>query len=136
MGIRCAGHRPRQGRRRIKPRRTRRECGMAKKPFYSMEEVCAQLGKTEDDIKSLVRAGELREFRDAGKVFFKAEDIEKLAGGAEADASDDTGEILLEGMEDAESRGGGDEVPTLVESSGGTSIIGLEPLEDEESPSK
>ena len=33
---------------------------MAKKPFYSIEEVCAKLGKTEDQIKSQVRAGELR----------------------------------------------------------------------------
>jgi hypothetical protein len=106
---------------------------MAKKPFYSMEEVCERLGKTEEDIKSLVRAGELREFRDAGKVFFKAEDIEKMAPGGD----DDAGEIMLEAAPDLEELdaggSGSGELPSLIESSGGTSIIGLEPLEDEES---
>ena len=105
---------------------------MAKKPFYSMQEVCEKLGKTEDEIKGLVRDGALREFRDAGKVFFKAEDIDKLAGkGGEEDA----GEIMLEPAIDLDTMDAGDAsgdstgVPTLTESSGGTSIIGLEPLE-------
>ena len=47
---------------------------MAAKPFYSLDEVCARLGKSPDDIKGMVREGMLREFRDAGKVFFKAEE--------------------------------------------------------------
>jgi hypothetical protein len=106
---------------------------MAKKPFYSIEEVCAKLGKSQDDIKGLVRAGTLREFRDAGKVFFKAEDIDKLAGGPPA-SSEDTGEILLEAA--PEGREGTGDVPAIKEPSGGTSIIGLEPLADEEAPEK
>ncbi len=111
---------------------------MAKKPFYSIEEVCAKLGKTEDQIKSQVRAGELREFRDAGKVFFKAEDIDKLAGAVAPATSEDTGEIILEATADLDTlealddaRDGSTGLPVLVESSGGTSIIGLEPLPEE-----
>ncbi len=99
---------------------------MGSKPFYSIEEVCEKLGKTEDEVKDMVRDGALREFRDAGKVFFKSDDIDKVAGD----------EILLEPS-------GGHAVPSfddlsvLSDSSGGTSIIGLEPIEgDTDVPAK
>ncbi|MGE0480922.1 MAG: helix-turn-helix domain-containing protein [Phycisphaerae bacterium] len=90
------------------------------KPFYTMEEVCSALGKDADAIKKMVRDGALREFRDAGKVFFKAEDVDKLTkpGGG---ASSDTAGITLEPVED--------ELPTIADS-GGTSIIGLEAVDD------
>ena len=92
------------------------------KPFYSMEEVCELLGKSEGDVKALVRDGALRDFRDAGKIFFKAEDVDKLSGGG----SHDTGEITLESGDD-------DELPDLSGDlvSGGTSVIGLAPIADE-----
>lgn len=111
---------------------------MPSKPFYSIEEVSARLGKSTDEIKELVREGLLREFRDAGKVFFKAEDVEKLGGPSAAEdessspPADDTGEIMLESPESSDE----DDVGTLSSSTGGTSIIGLEPLEDEESSSE
>jgi hypothetical protein len=103
------------------------------KPFYSMEEVCEKLGKTQDQVKALVRDGTLREFRDAGKVFFKADDIEKMAA-ASAPAGDDTGEILLESVpEPAADK----DLPGLADSAaGGTSIIGLEPMGEEEPEKK
>ena len=111
---------------------------MPGKPFYSLEEVCAKLGKTADEVKGLVRGGTLREFRDAGKVFFKADDIDKLARGVGVPppqaASEDTGEILLEPVGDTgtpDSKGDED-LSSLSDSSGGTSIIGLEPLAEEE----
>jgi len=107
---------------------------MGSKPFYSMEEVCEKLGKTPDDVKGLVRDGTLREFRDAGKVFFKADEIEKLAGPVEPPAAEDTGDILLEPA--AEEPEEADELPSLADSSGGTSIIGLEPLEEEKEEEK
>ncbi len=111
---------------------------MAKKPFYSMEEVCAKLGKSQEQIKALVRDGELREFRDAGKVFFKVEDIDRLAAAGGATSKEDTGEILLEaageGEVDLDDAAGSGGAPALTASSGGTSIIGLEPLGDEEEP--
>jgi len=92
------------------------------KAFYSMDEVCDLLGKSADEIRAMVRDGSLREFRDAGKIFFKAEDIEKLTGGE--GAKGDTDEIALEPAEE--------ELPTLTDSGEGTSIIGLEPVADEE----
>ena len=99
------------------------------KPFDSMEEVTVRLAKSVDEVKALVRDGKLREFRDAGKVFFKAEDVDKLAGGpapaAAPPSKSDTGEVVLEAA-DAE------ELPTLSDSGTGTSVIGLEPLEEEE----
>ncbi len=113
---------------------------MAKKPFYSLEEACARLGKNQDELKGLVRDGTLREFRDAGKVFFRAEDVDRLTSKSAPTAADDTGEILLEPAGDLEEldSGGSADLPSLVESSGGTSIIGLEPLpgEDEKGGTK
>ncbi len=98
---------------------------MPGKPFYSMEEVCEKLGKTQDEVKRLVREGSLREFRDAGKVFFKAEEVDKLAAARSSLSSEDTGEILLEAPPEPE-------LPSLTDSAGGTSIIGLEPLPEDE----
>lgn len=93
------------------------------KPFYTIDEVCQRLGKTQDEIRALVREGRLREFRDAGKIFFKAEDVDKLSRGS--GPSSDSGEITLEPVDE--------KLPSLsdVAASGGTSVIGLEPLEDE-----
>ncbi|MGD8451301.1 MAG: helix-turn-helix domain-containing protein [Phycisphaerae bacterium] len=96
------------------------------KPFYSMDEVCKTLGKSPDEIRELVRAGTLREFRDAGKIFFKAEDVNQLAGGAKGDTS----EIELEPAEETVGELM-DELPPLTSGSGGTSVIGLEPVEEE-----
>ncbi|MEW6249965.1 MAG: helix-turn-helix domain-containing protein [Planctomycetota bacterium] len=109
---------------------------MPAKPFYSLDEVCARLGKSQDAIKAMVREGALREFRDAGKVFFKAEDIEKLAAPAGGSAASDTGEILLEPVAELPVSDHDSALPGLADSGGGTSIIGLEPLPDEEEPKK
>lgn len=95
---------------------------MMAKAFYSIEEVCERLGKSEAEVKALVGDGELREFRDAGKIFFRAEDVEALAGGGGGGAS--TGdEITLEPADDA--------LPSLGDPGSGTSIIGLAPVEDD-----
>lgn len=94
------------------------------KAFYSMEEVCELLGKSQDEIRELVRDGTLREFRDAGKIFFKAEDISKLGGAAPSEGAE---EVMLEPAE---------EEPSSVADSEGSSIIGLEPVDesDEQKP--
>lgn len=92
------------------------------KPFYSMDEVCQKLGKSEDEVKQLVRDGSLREFRDAGKIFFKSDEVDKLAGGGAGD------EIALEAAPEPPD----EELPTLgADLSGGTSVLGLAPVEDE-----
>jgi hypothetical protein len=87
------------------------------KPFYSMDEVCQMLKKTPDEVKGLVREGTLREFRDAGKVFFKAEDVQTLRKG-----SSDTSAITLEAV--------GDE-PPVPKDLGASDSIALEPVADE-----
>ncbi len=86
------------------------------KTFYSAQEAAERLGKTEDELKGLVREGKLREFRDAGSVTYKASDVESIAGSAApatveslADGSaagmsagaSATGEIILEPAEDS-----------------------------------
>jgi hypothetical protein len=101
------------------------------KPFYSLEEVCQTLGMSEQDVRGLVREGKLREFRDAGKVFFKSEDVDKLkaessAAESGADASGESGEIALQPAEAEE------ELPALSDESGGTSILGLAPEAEEQ----
>ena len=94
------------------------------KPFYSLDEVRDILNKNVNAIRDLVRDGTLREFRDAGKVFYKGEDVDKLAGGGASDKSG-TGEIVLEKADEE------DELPSLADSGGGTSVIGLEAVDDE-----
>lgn len=90
------------------------------KPFYSLEEVSEQLGKSEDEIRELVREGTLREFRDAGKIFFKAEDVQKLGGSAP-----DDDEISLEPIADESPDRNAPDT-----GSGGTSVIGLAAVDD------
>jgi excisionase family DNA binding protein len=103
------------------------------KPFYSIEEVCEKLGKTQEQVRKLVRDGSLREFRDAGKIFFKAEDVDQLSGGAQKPPADNF-EPLLDAVDDKPEV---PEVPEIPEAappsipSGGTSIIGLEPIDED-----
>jgi len=59
------------------------------KSFYSQEETREKLGMTENQIKDLVRNGQLREFRDAGKVNYKVGEVDKLAAEFADDSDDD-----------------------------------------------
>lgn len=49
-----------------------------KEEFISLEKALSELRLKEDDLKRLVSEGEIRAFRDADKMKFKREDIEKL----------------------------------------------------------
>lgn len=60
------------------------------KMFYTIEEVCSKLSKSEDEIKQMVSSGQVQEFRDKDKLMFKVEQIDLLAG------DDDTGEVHLD----------------------------------------
>lgn len=53
------------------------------KMYYSLEEAVAKLGCDEDTLKSAVRDGKLREFRDAGTVNYKVDEIDTLASSGE-----------------------------------------------------
>lgn len=46
--------------------------------FYSLQEVTQKLGKTENEIRELVKQGKLREFHDGPKLLFKVDEIEAL----------------------------------------------------------
>jgi hypothetical protein len=73
--------------------------------FYTLQEVVEKLGKTEAEIKTLVREGKLREFRDGAKQLYKVEDVEALMASPKGDtavlddslqlAIDETGEVSL-----------------------------------------
>jgi len=57
------------------------------KMFYTLEETKAALGKSEDDVRQLVKDAQLREFRDGPRLMFKADQVEALKaqlGGAPA----------------------------------------------------
>ena len=46
--------------------------------FYSIKETAERLGKTEDEVRKLARAGKLREFRDGSHTLFKVEEVNAL----------------------------------------------------------
>jgi hypothetical protein len=52
------------------------------KTFYSAMEAAEKLGRGEAELKDLVRAGKLREFRDAGTVNYKVSDVDALTKAA------------------------------------------------------
>lgn len=49
-------------------------------PFVEVNVAAEYLGKTLDEVRTMVREGQVREFRDAGRIFFKTQDILELAG--------------------------------------------------------
>jgi excisionase family DNA binding protein len=46
--------------------------------FYSIKEVAEKLGKSEDEVRQLVKAGQLREFRDGPNLLFKVDEVSAL----------------------------------------------------------
>ncbi|MHC4079792.1 MAG: hypothetical protein ACYSU2_00565, partial [Planctomycetota bacterium] len=71
------------------------------KMFYTLEEVCEKLVKNEDEVKEMVRTGQIQEFRDRDKLMFKVEQVDLLASGEE-----DTSDVHLE-LEDTGASGSG-----------------------------
>jgi len=53
------------------------------KMFYTLEEACQKLGKSEDEVRELASSGQLQEFRDRDRLMFKVEQVDLLAGGGE-----------------------------------------------------
>ncbi|MCH2142693.1 MAG: hypothetical protein MK077_06830 [Phycisphaerales bacterium] len=54
------------------------------KMFYTLDEVCSKLGKTESEVEALVESGQIQEFRDGESLVFKVEQINLLAEPDEA----------------------------------------------------
>ena len=46
--------------------------------FYSIKEVSDKLGRSEDEVRQLVKAGQLREFRDGPNLLFKVDEVASL----------------------------------------------------------
>jgi len=91
------------------------------KMFYTLEEVCGKLEKNEDEVKEMVRTGQIQEFRDRDKLMFKVEQVDLLAAGEE-----DTSDVHLE-LEDTGASGSGlalkdDSGLALEESREGTGV--------------
>ena len=102
------------------------------KMFYSAKEAAQKLGKTEDQLKSMVRNGTLREFRDAGQINYKVGDIDAIAGSDDSGsgdsdiASSSASGILLEPVEDSsiELAPSGSDIVSLEESDAGDTVSG------------
>ncbi len=88
--------------------------------YYTLENVQEKLSLNEERVKQLVQTGQLREFRDAGKVVYQAEEVDNLA------SKQDTGEISLEPVEEEDA---GSSAPGLT----GSDVISLEEVDDLES---
>jgi excisionase family DNA binding protein len=46
--------------------------------FFSIQEVAAKLGKSEDEVRQIVKSGRLREFRDGPNLLFKVDEVNSL----------------------------------------------------------
>ena len=46
--------------------------------FFSIQEVAAKLGKSEDEVRQIVKSGRLREFRDGPNLLFKVDEVNAL----------------------------------------------------------
>jgi hypothetical protein len=51
------------------------------KMYYNRDEAISKLGCTDEQFRGLVRSGKLREFRDAGKLNYRVDEVDRLAAG-------------------------------------------------------
>ena len=93
------------------------------KGFFTLQEAMERLGKNEQEIRNLVREGQLREFRDGGNVLYKEEDVASIASGGtgalealtEEVGPGDSGDLVLDA---ADSAAGGSDVDLGLSGSG------------------
>lgn len=62
------------------------------KLFYTLEETCTRLKKSEDEVTQMAQSGQLDEMRDGESVMFKRQQVDLLAG----DSGSESGEIELD----------------------------------------
>ncbi|WP_146659248.1 helix-turn-helix domain-containing protein [Anaerohalosphaera lusitana] len=104
--------------------------------FYTLQEVVEKLGKSEDEVRGLVKEGKLNEFRDGSKLLFKVEDVEELAKNPDMAGSDS----FIELMPDESEAGEGDDEflssleNTKVDDEGGEEEKAEEPEQEEPAP--
>ena len=85
------------------------------KMFYTLEEACAKLGKSETQVKEMVTRGQLSEFRDRDRLMFKSEQVDLLSGSKADSKIDDVFKLADSGEADAIS----------LSKSGSASAIGM-----------
>lgn len=101
--------------------------------YYSLQEVIGKLGKSESEIKEMVKDGKLHEFRDGAQVVFKVDEVDAIVSkradlditGSEIElVLDETGEISFDTAgDDAPAQ---DDAPAAVGGiSGGFGLSGM-----------
>jgi len=83
------------------------------KMFYSMEETCEKLGKSEAEVLQLVDSNQLSKFVDGDKLIFKVDQVDLLAGGEDDEPislAEDSGFDLAN--DDSDAIGLADDAPT------------------------
>ncbi len=101
------------------------------KMFYSAAEAAQKLSTTEDGVKDLVKEGKLREFRDAGSVNYKVDEVDSMAAAQSASAG---GSSIVSALGDS-SGGSGAEIilepadDSSIELAGGSDILSLDEME-------
>ena len=58
------------------------------KLFYTLEEACAMLGKSEEEVHAMAQSGQLEEMRDGDQIMFKRQQVDLLVGDGDAAAAD------------------------------------------------
>ncbi len=93
------------------------------KMYYTLEEAMDRLNVTEEQFRDLIREGKLREFRDAGKLNYRTDEVDRLVTGG---AAQESGELSLEDSQELplsplDSAG----KTAILQSSGSGSLPGL-----------
>ena len=105
--------------------------------FYSFEKALKELKLQEEELKRLVSEGEIRAFRDADKMKFKKEDIERFKAqrGADLPTLDQPAEELTEELFE---EGGSEDVGMVTQQIDDSGLLEevdeIEPLEEESAP--
>ena len=122
--------------------------------FYNLDETREKLGITEDELKQLVRDGQLREFRDGGEIKYKGEEVDQLADNLatlSGSLGGTSGELILEPSDESSAGLTGSDMlmleeadrteadgPAVDEKKDDTVItsVGISVFDDEEVPEK
>ncbi len=102
--------------------------------FYSLKEAAEKLKKTEDEIKELVKAGRLREFRDGPNLLFKVDEIQALMSDTTFMSSQKASGKAAESNEEEPEKATGQEEISLESEAEETSIPEAMTSEEEQEP--
>ncbi|MBN2562389.1 MAG: hypothetical protein JXQ75_15805 [Phycisphaerae bacterium] len=100
--------------------------------YLTMEQVCERLGKTTDEVKALVAEAQLSEVRDAGNVFYKQAEVERIAAKEGSSIVDlaAAADLTPAGDEDEEAESFASALSELADASSGLGLLDGSPLFD------